>query len=73
MLTVCACLSQWHERMQMHALCIGVMMVQTWCAIDSTSYCRALHTLSWFDLLVPSGIQIVWAGNPRHVFGAAQA
>ena len=57
----------------MHALYIGVMMVQTWCAIESTSYCCALHTLSWLDLLVPPGIQIIadaWPGNPGHVFWA---
>ncbi len=48
-LTVCACLLQWHVRTRMHALYIGNMMVQTWCAIDSTAYCCALRTLSWLD------------------------
>ncbi len=48
-LTVCACLLQWHVRTRMHALYIGNMMVQTWCAIDSTAYCCALRTLSCLD------------------------
>jgi len=56
MLSVCACLAQWHERTQMHALFIDAVMVQTWCAIDNTSHCCALHILSWLDPLVPSGI-----------------
>lgn len=61
----------------MHAMYIGVIMVQTWCAIDSTSYCCALHTLSLLDLLVPSGVPFIadkmpglvqdWE-PPKHVF-----
>lgn len=75
-----------HSKICAHCTCLLFSMAWMhahacfvhWCydgadlVYESTSYCCALHTLSWFDLLVPSGIRFIadaWPGNPGHVFG----